>query len=399
MKWISAIVALALAALTVLVATPLAADAANLGPGYEYQGQPGSHLGGYADPDGTVSYCINAGAPSAIGKLTTDAGVVGSVNGLDADTMVRLNEVLSAHGNTSDDNIAAAVAMTVWSIAGPADYNAEGGDRYVLGRAPSSQRATILALAGQFRDEAAAYIAPTGTATLTLAVDPANTAKGTLTVSTTGSGTVTLANATFSDTGLPARAGVTNGAVLAITGAPPGASPYRVSAAATFTGAAAPAANVHVYTTPGSQTLTASGTSSPITFQTTTSDTADRLVPAINTTAQATGMVGSTVEDTVHATGVPTAGERLEWHGYLQTAEARVADCTAANLVASSALTVTTDGDYESEAFPLTESEVGRILWIATATVDGVVVATGDCGDADEISVIVPAAHLPVVSG
>ncbi|MES2171135.1 MAG: hypothetical protein V4479_10520, partial [Actinomycetota bacterium] len=161
----------------------------------------------------------------------------------------------------------------------------------------------------------------------------------------------------------------------------------------------APAANVHVYTTPGSQTLTASGTSSPITFQTTTSDTADRLVPAINTTAQATGMVGSTVEDTVHATGVPTAGERLEWHGYLQTAEARVADCTAANLVASSALTVTTDGDYESEAFPLTESEVGRILWIATATVDGVVVATGDCGDADEISVIVPAAHLPVVSG
>ncbi len=399
MKWISALVALTLATLTVLVATPLGAEAATLGPGYEYQGQPGSHIGGYADPDGTVSYCINAGAPSAIGKVTTDAGVVSSVNGLDPDTMVRLNEVLSAHGNTSDDNTAAAVAMAVWSIAGPAAYNAEGGDRYVLGRAPAAQRATILALAGQFRDEAAAYSAPSGSATLTLTVDPTNTAKGTLVVATTGSGSVTLTDATFADTGLPTRDGVTDGAVLAITGAPPGGTPYRVSAAATFMGAATPSADVHVYTTPGSQTLTASGTSAPATFQATATDTTDRLVPAISTTAQPTGTAGGTVADAVHATGVPSAGEQLDWHGYLQTAEATAAECTPATLVFSSTLAITADGDYSSDAFPLADSDVGRILWVATATVGGVAVATGGCGDADEISVVVPVAHLPVVSG
>jgi hypothetical protein len=395
----SALVALALAALAVLAATPLGAEAASLGPGYEYQGQAGSHLGGYADPDGTVSYCINAGAPSTIGKVTTDAGVVDSVNGLDPDAMMRLNEVLSAHGNTSDDNTAAAVAMAVWSIAGPADYNAEGGDRYVLGRAPASQRATILDLANQFRDEAAAYAAPSGSATLTLAIDPANSAKGTLTVATTGSGMVTLTNATFTDTSLPTRDGVTDGAVLAITGAPPSTAPYRVSAAASFTGAQTPAGDVHLYTTPGSQTLTASGTSVPVTFSATATDTADRLVPAISTTAQASGTVGSTVADVVHATGVPAAGEQLEWMGYLQSAGAAAADCTPGTLVFDSTSTVTADGDYSSDAFPLTAADVGRILWVATATIAGVTVATGNCGDADEVSVIAPAAHLPVVSG
>jgi hypothetical protein len=399
MKWICVLAALALAALSVLVATPLAADAATLGPGYEYRGEAGSHIGGYADPDGTVSYCINAGAPSAVGKVTTDAGVVDSVNGLDPDTMVRLNEVLSAHGNTSDDNTAAAVAMAVWSIAGPAAYNAEGGDRYVLGRAPAAQRATIQALANQFRDEAAAWTAPTGSATLTLGVDPTNTAKGTLTVATTGSGRVTLTNAVFTDTGLPTRDGVTDGAVLAITGAPPGPDPYRVSVAAVFTGAAAPSADVHVYTTPGSQTLTASGTSSPITFQANSTDTADRLVPTISTTAQPSATVGGTVIDTVHATAVPTAGEQIEWNAYLQTADAAAAACTAATLVFSSTLTITADGDYSSEPFALAEADIGRILWVATATVGGAAVATGSCGDTEEISVISPRAHLPVVSG
>ncbi len=389
-----------LALIAAMLATPLSAEAAVLGPGYEYQGQPGSHLGGYADPDGTISYCINAGAPSTIGKPTTDAGIVDSVNGLDPGTMAQLNQVLSAHGNTADDNTAAAVAMAVWSIAGPAEYAAEGGDNYVLGRAPTSQRDAIRELAAKFRAEAAAYAVPTGSATLSLVVDPTNTALGTLIVQTTAPGSATLTNGVFADT-LEATHAIAHGDQLALLGAPPSAEPYRVTAAASFTGPAAPSPNVHLYTTPGSQTLTASGTSKPVSFSASASDDADRLVPLLSTVAQPVGKVGSTVVDTATAVNVPPVGEQLSWHGFLQPSEAAAPVCTSETLVFSSAtpLTITADGDYPSERFEVTAAHIGRIFWVMTASIDGVTVYQGKCGEAAEISVLIPAVHLPVVSG
>jgi hypothetical protein len=383
-----------------LVASPLSAEAATLGPGYGIPGQPSYHLGGYADPDGTVSYCINAGAPSALGKVTTDVGIVGSVNGLAPAAMAQLNEVLSAHGNTSDDTTAAAVAMAVWSIAGPADYNAEGGDGYVLGRAPAAQRPAIQALANAFRAEAAAYSVPIGSATLTLSIDPTNDALGFLDVRSTAAGTVTLANGLFADNSLATHP-IADGGRLALIGIPTGTDPYRVSATAHFTGAPSPSPDVHLYTTPGAQTLSASGTSMPTNFSATASDSVDRTVPGITTRAQNGGRVGETVIDTVTAVNVPSAGEQLSWAGYLQPIDATAPICTAATLVFSSSTprTITADGDYDSEAFPIAPADVGRIFWIATAEIGGTVVAQDSCGNAGETSVLSPAHHLPVVSG
>jgi hypothetical protein len=396
-------VALAGAALLIvspLIAAPLSAEAATLGPGYGIPGQPSYHLGGYADPDGTVSYCINAGALSTLGKVTTDAGIVGSVNGLTPAAMAQLNEVLSAHGNTSDNTTAAAVAMAVWSIAGAADYNAEGGDGYVLGRAPIAQRPAIQALANAFRAEAAAYSVPTGSATMTLSIDPTNDALGFLDIRSTAAGTATLTNGLFADNSLPTHA-IADGDHLALIGVPTSTDPYRISVAADFTGAPAPSPDVHLYTTPGAQTLTASGTSVPTRFSATASDGADRTVPGIITRAQPNGRVGETVIDTVTAVNVPSAGEQLSWAGYLQPIDATAPTCTAATLVfsTSTARTITADGDYDSEAFPITPADVGKILWIATAEVGGTVVARGSCGEAGETSVLSPAHHLPVVSG
>ncbi|WP_354569492.1 hypothetical protein [Glaciihabitans sp. UYNi722] len=400
---IAAIFAMVVGAL--ILAQPTSADAAMLGPGYERHGQATSHLGGYLDPDGSVSYCINAGAPSAIGGVTTDAGLSDQVNGLSPAAMLRLNVVLSRHGNTAENNTAAAVAMAVWSIAGNADYQAEGGDAFVLGRAPVSERAAILALANDFRAEAAAYIAPVGSAMMTLSIDPGDDSLGLLDLTTTpasASGTITLTNAVFADSNSPTRTGVPTGAKLAIRGTPPSAEPYRVSAVGDFTAAGGPSANVHLYTTPGAQTLTASGTSAPLVFSAAARDEADRLVPRLTTVAQPTGIVGRTVIDTASAINVPSAGMQLTWAGYLQPNDVASPTCTAQTLVYSSTkpLTITSDGDYPSEEFPVTEATVGTIHWVETARVRGSVVAQGMCGAASETSVLFPAPpHLPVVSG
>jgi len=396
----SAVLAIVGAILGAMLTSPLTAEAAILGPGYQYRGQAGSHLGGYLNPDGTISYCVNAGAPSTIGKVTTDAGIVDSVNGLDGPAMARLNEVLSVHGNTSDNNTAAAVAMAVWSIAGATAYDAEGGDNYVLGRAPVSQRVAIRELAADFRAEAAAYLVPVGSARLTLRIESTNSALGSLGVQTTAAGTVTLVNGLFADNQKSTHPAA-HGDVLEIIGIPTGTEPYRITAEGTFTGAAAPSPNVRLFTTPGSQMLTASGTATPVTFTASANDTADRLVPAVTTRAQKVGTVGGTVVDSATATNVPSAGEQLSWKGFLQPSDATEPVCTAQTLVfaSSSPQTITSDGEYPSESFPISDAQIGRVFWVVTATVRDTIVFEGNCGDADEISVLTPAVHLPVVSG
>ena len=159
------------AVLGALLLVPLSAAAASIGPGYQQPGKPLNHLGGYLTPGGRVAYCIDAGLPSAVARDTGDSGVVESVSGLTAAEMLRLNTLLVRHGETSDANTAAAVAMAVWSIAGDAAYQAEGGDGYVLVRAPADQRMAIQALADRFRAEAAAITAAPPTAVLSISID------------------------------------------------------------------------------------------------------------------------------------------------------------------------------------------------------------------------------------
>ncbi|MET0991516.1 MAG: hypothetical protein ABWX66_03900 [Lacisediminihabitans sp.] len=283
--WLGTIVLVAGGMLAGVTALPLSAHAATLGPGYEWEGRsPVWHLGGYLDPDGSVSYCIDPGKPSPLDKPTTDSGVVGQVNGLSETAMIQLNSLLARHGNTTDDTTAAAVAMAVWSIASNPGYQAEGGDAFVLQRAPEALRPAIQALADRFRAEAAAYVPPVGSATLTLTIDATSDFTGYLDVATApadATGTVTLSNGVFADTGSATRAGVTGGSHLAVKAIPPAnGAPYRISASSDdFTAPGGPAGTVHLYTTPGAQTLTASGAMRSLVFSATATDVRDRLVP------------------------------------------------------------------------------------------------------------------------
>ena len=396
------------AVLGALLLVPLSAAAASIGPGYQQPGKPLNHLGGYLTPGGRVAYCIDAGLPSAVARDTGDSGVVESVSGLTAAEMLRLNTLLVRHGDTSDANTAAAVAMAVWSIAGDAAYQAEGGDGYVLVRAPADQRMAIQALADRFRAEAAAVTATPPTAILSISIDAGDDYGGILALDASPgvSGTVVLTNAVFTDTGGATRSSVSAGARLAIIAAPPsGSTAYRVLASSSdLIVPAAPAASVHVYSTSGAQTLVAAGDSSSIKLAASASDLRDRLIPSLGTTAQSAAEVGGTVIDTASLLNVPSSGVQLRWAGYLQPIDASTPQCAASTLAfeSSEPVTITTDGVFSSELFAVTDRSVGTVFWVATLTKNDVVVAEGLCGDNAETTVITAPEtpiHLPVVSG
>ena len=396
------------AVLGALLLVPLSAAAASIGPGYQQPGKPLNHLGGYLTPGGRVAYCIDAGLPSAVARDTGDSGVVESVSGLTVAEMLSLNTLLVRHGDTSDANTAAAVAMAVWSIAGDAAYQAEGGDGYVLVRAPADQRMAIQALADRFRAEAAAVTATPPTAILSISIDAGDDYGGILALDASPgvSGTVVLTNAVFTDTGGATRSSVSAGARLAIVAAPPsGSTAYRVLASSSdLIVPAAPAASVHVYSTSGAQTLVAAGDSSSIKLAASASDLRDRLIPSLGTTAQSAAEVGGTVIDTASLLNVPSSGVQLRWAGYLQPIDASTPQCAASTLAfeSSEPVTITTDGVFSSELFAVTDRSVGTVFWVATLTKNDVVVAEGLCGDNAETTVITAPEtpiHLPVVSG
>jgi hypothetical protein len=391
-----------------LLLVPFSAAAAGIGPGYQQPGRPLNHLGGYLTAGGLVAYCIDSGLPSAVGRETGDSGVASSVNGLAPPEMLRLNTLLARHGDTSDANTAAAVAMAVWSIAGNSGYLAEGGDAFVLVRAPADQRMAIQALADQFRAEAAAVTAPVPAAVLSIRIDEGDDYGGILELDASPgvTGTVVLTNAVFADTGVNSHAPVSAGARLAVIAVPPsGSTGYRISASSSDLAApASPTATVHVYSTPEAQTLVASGGSAAPVLTASASDLRDRRVPSLTTSAQSSAKVGATVIDTAALVDVPSSGVQLRWSGYLQPRSSRTPQCTASTLAfeSSESVTVSADGVFVSELFPATDRFVGTVFWVATVTKHGAAVAEGRCGDSTETTVVTPpeaSIHLPVVSG
>ena len=382
------------AVLGALLLVPLRAAAASIGQGYQQPGKPLNHLGGYLTPGGRVAYCIDAGLPSAVARDTGDSGVVESVNGLAAAEMLSLNTLLVRHGDTSDANTAAAVAMAVWSIAGDAAHQAEGGDGYVLVRAPADQRMAIQALADRFRAEAAAVTATPPTAILSISIDAGDDYGGILALDASPgvTGTVVLTNAVFAGTGGATRSSVSASARLAVVAAPPsGSTAYRILASSSDLAVpAAPAASVHVYPTSGAQTLVAAGDSPSIVLAASASDLRDRLIPSLGTTAQPAAEVGGTVIDTASLLHVPSSGVQLRWSGYLQPIDSSTPKCAASTLAfeSSEPVTITTDGVFSSELFAVTDRSVGTVFWIATLTRNDVVVAEGLCGDSAETTVI-----------
>lgn len=197
-----------------------------------------TYLNGYLQ-DGVVLYCIELGK---IGPWTGTHKVGDQARpGISADDNARLNAIVSTHGQTTDNNTGAAVAMLVWDLGDHDNYVAAGGDASIITRAPTDQRPAVLSKLAELRAEAASIVARpgNGTGTVTVTESPGNHTSGTVKVTDLNPadsyGTVSLKNAIFADTGTPSMTGVVDGQEFAIRTTPSDtAVSYEVTADATF---------------------------------------------------------------------------------------------------------------------------------------------------------------------
>lgn len=270
------------------------ATAASYGAGYS-DASTGSVFGNFVLPDGSKGYCIDPGADVPTGA-TVDAGITNNLvsvgaNGshsrnLSANEVAGINHIVTKYGQTDDNNTAAAVALTIWSIANAkafAEETAPYGDNYKMTLAPSSQRAAIAGLAARFRAEAAGYSAPAsvaGQASIRLTTNSTNHSEGSLVIDTLGaraSGRITLTNGVFVANNSPSIVGIFSaGEVLAFTAAPPtgGTASYSVSANLALTGGESDSssADLHLWVSGSKQKLVSAGSKVTLAFAATASD-------------------------------------------------------------------------------------------------------------------------------
>jgi len=231
-----------------------AAHAGSLGVGYDI-GM--GFLGAYnTDVDGRQAYCADLDAASPFAQ-TSGPETITSLDSLSRQQVAELNYVLDRWGQSGDANVTSAVALYVWSVTSAGTYNSHGmsGDTYYVGRAPTSERGTILANLATIRQEAAIYAVTDPSLTLTL--NMADQYNGSLTVTAHPAaltGSASLTNAVFAD-----GASTRNLAVGThpITGTPiDGVPSYKIGASMNIAAAGYGAA-LDLYTTPGAQRLVA----------------------------------------------------------------------------------------------------------------------------------------------
>lgn len=341
---VAAGVAVASIALTGAVVVMAPAQAAGLGAGF---GPANDYLGGYVAPDGSIVYCIDPGIDSPSPGTTTDAGLAGAgftassqtgsggagpTNTLDADTAARINYVVSTYGQTWDNVEAAAVHFVVQYLGNPhgmfatSKYNGphtlESFINYTAFSSSNGNSGAIQARARAIVDAAMTITAaPTngGTGQLDFAVDPVNNYAGTVAMNgTTGaSGTITLVNGVFVDTGTSTISGATTGTSYQVRGVVPevGAAAdqagtryveggtYKIWGSGTFT---APgdgfAPNVHLWNTGSQQRTVGPGEKSLSQFNVAGEDPVTRgvqFLPVLGTSAPRFHEAGEAMTDEV----------------------------------------------------------------------------------------------------
>jgi hypothetical protein len=253
-------------------------------PGYGW-------LGNYIADDGKRVYCIDplvetmASGHSATSALVTETGTGPgqSSHPASGDDLRRMNYAVTVHGQTSNDITAAAVAAYVFNFV---SVNNRGrGENFIGGPFSASVRAEYDRIKA---DTEANFrrTAGSGSGRLSLTTDPENHYLGTLNVSGMSpehaTGSITLTNAVFADSGLATRDGVTNNSSFPIRAVPPvGTNEYRVSAEGAFhaRGPMVYQSNVTMYSdNPGQQRSVAGGvrSASTVSFAVSVRDHAPR---------------------------------------------------------------------------------------------------------------------------
>lgn len=283
------LVGVIIANLLVSMLAPASADAASRGSGFgawaptSAQGWHGSMI-----VDGVHTYCISPGAPLPTGQ-STDHGISASARGLTPQQLTGINLLVTKYGQTDDPVQAAAVGWAVKAIANWDDTIRAFGHRgdtlasaiqWTLSAVAPEHVAEVQRLAVSYYDEAARTDAGgPSSGSVVFTTDPADHRAGTVRVDSPvhgATGTLTLTNATFADTGTATREGVTPGVEYPIITSPPAEGrAYAVSATGRFSGGFAAA--VRHYTTPGGQDTAGPGGAVP--FDVAGADAAPRVPP------------------------------------------------------------------------------------------------------------------------
>lgn len=346
---------LILAALVVLlvvdVVAPPRADAAERGAGFGTWAPISAHgWHGSMLIDGVHTYCITPGAPAPTGP-STDHGISASAAGLSAQQLAGINLLVSSYGQTQDPVQAAAVAWAVKAIANREEtlhafgYRGDslaGAIHWTLSAlAPQHDRA-VQERAVAYYDEAT-RIAQTATAAsgrLVFSTDAADHRSGTVRVdaTSTATGTVTLVNAVFTDSGSPTLDGATVGSTYSIRTVPPAEGrAYAVSGTGRFR-AGLPAAVRH-YTTPGGQQT--AGPAGVIEFEAAGVDAAPRVPPfspSISTWVVAPGTATGPYVDEVTFAAEAGSWPRAEDGSYLPVTAGAVVYRTGVEPIPGSAV-------------------------------------------------------------
>ncbi len=312
------------------VVAPPRADAAERGVGFGTWA-PVSAYGWHGSMliDGVHTYCITPGAPAPTGP-SSDHGISGSAAGLSPQQLAGINLLVSSYGQTQDPVQAAAVAWAVKAIANReetlhafgyrGDSLAEAIHWTLSALAPQHDRA-VQERAVAYYDEAlrAAHTATAASGSLVFSTDAADHRSGTVRVDATSAatGTVTLVNAVFADSGSPTRDGASVGSAYSIRTVPPAEGrAYAVSGTGRFR-AGLPAAVRH-YTTPGGQET--AGPAGVIEFEVAGSDAVPRVPPfspSISTRVPARETAGGPYLDEVTFTADAGSWPRAEDGSYL----------------------------------------------------------------------------------
>lgn len=278
--------------------------------------------GSFNAGDGVHIYCIEPSRPLPEG-WTQDAGYWGNAGGISGNRLAGINAVISKYGQTNDRNQAAAVKFAVQAAAdwnytiydygydGRYGHNIDGAVMWQISRYGNANMRAVQGMANAYYNEinnTVASPAGGGTGRFTFQVDGSNNYLGTLTVATdptSATGTVTLTNGIFTDTGSATRAGVRNGQVLPITGVPPAGSPgaYKIAATGNFTAPGSGySATVRAYTTPNQQVAVGPGQPSTQSFTFTGEDPilrSGQFLPNLRTSAPAFVQEGEAFSDQV----------------------------------------------------------------------------------------------------
>jgi len=323
---LNAIVAALLAfvlAVAGIIATSTDASAAAKGYGFGTWSSSDQFFGSFRLSAGsnTFIFCVEPGVTLPTGT-TSSLGFRNSVEGTSGNILAGVSYLIDTYGSTTNNNQAAALSFAIKDLI---NHNAliangwyetadlEGHIHYKMSQfvGDGANLSYIKSRARQFVNEAKTIVPSTnsnGTGSFIFNVDSEDNYKGTLRVNVNpanATGTVTLTNGVFADTGLKTRSGVRNGQVFNIRGIPPVSNPksYKISASGTFQAEGSGyAANVRVYETPGGQKTIGYGSKPTTTFSFSGTDPflrAGEFLPALSTTATAYVQEGQPFRDQV----------------------------------------------------------------------------------------------------